>query len=351
MALPSASLFDASEPFLPGSYALLVLSIVRRWGVTAETLLGPFGLDEAALEAPEARLPVGLTREIVARARELTGEAGLGVLIGLETHTNTYGFLSFATMSATNLGEALEILVRYSRAVTTAFTFRLNRTGDVAALVVDEECDLGEARDAVVLGLVIGLRAVGCALTGRKPWRPIDVSLPEPPYHARFAHLVPEVRFSQPVNQIVLLESDLGLPLLTPDRAAFRLAIERCEHSIRSLGLSEGLERRALTVLERDGTLSFDRVATALGVSPRTLKRRLAESGATFSDLVEKTRRERALLLLRSPDLSLDDVAERLGYSTVSNFVRAFRRWTTMTPSAYRKANGKRLSVHLPLRP
>src|SRR5262249_2657096 len=162
-------------------------------------------------------------------------------------------------------------------------------------------------------------------------WRPIDVAMPEPPYYRRLAHLVPELRFDQPISQIVLLESDLELPLLTPDRAALRLALEPCDRTLQTFGVSAGTEQRPLNgVLQHDGRLSFDEAASALGVSPRTLKRRLAETGVTFSSLLEKARRERALLLLRSPDLSLDDIAERLGYSTVSNLVRAFRRWTGM---------------------
>jgi AraC-like DNA-binding protein len=70
----------------------------------------------------------------------------------------------------------------------------------------------------------------------------------------------------------------------------------------------------------------------------------------TFSELTQKARSERALLLLRSSELSLEDVAERLGYSTLSNFVRAFRKWTGVTPAAYRKRVSARLPVHLPVR-
>jgi AraC-like DNA-binding protein len=73
-------------------------------------------------------------------------------------------------------------------------------------------------------------------------------------------------------------------------------------------------------------------------VSPRTLKRKLADLGTGFSELLEEQQRERALMLLRSEQLSLEDVAARVGYSDVANFTRAFRRWTGLTPGAYRRA-------------
>ena len=352
-AMPSRSPTEAdlSAIFLPGSYALQILAITRRWGVTPEELLRELGLDERELEVPDSRVPLTTIASLIRRARLLTGEAGLGILFGLQTRVTTYGYLTFAAMSAASLGECIDLAIRFSPFITTAYTLRLNRADGVAAFVAEENCDLEDIRDVILLGLLIGMRMIGCALTGREPWRPIDVAMPEPAYYRRFTHLVPELRFDQPINQIVLLESDLELPLLTPDRAALRLAVEQCEQSMQSLGLSAGIEQRTLRlILQNDGPLSFDKVAAALRVSPRTLKRRLGESGVTFSELVEKARRERALLLLRSPDLSLDDVAERLGYSTVSNLVRAFRRWTGMTPAAYRRGVNGRLSVHLPLR-
>jgi len=72
-------------------------------------------------------------------------------------------------------------------------------------------------------------------------------------------------------------------------------------------------------------------------MSERTLRRRLAGDGLSFSTLVEQQCRDRALLLLRDRTLSLDDISERLSYANVQTFERAFQRWTGMTPAAYRR--------------
>jgi AraC-like DNA-binding protein len=338
---------------MSASYVFLLLEVVRRWNVSVDDLLQDLDLNERDIEALDARLSAAEMATVMRRARKLTNEPGLGILLGLVTHPNTYGFLGFASQSAATLGESIELTIKYSPVITTLCSFRLNRVDGIAGLVLDEYAvdELGDTRDMFLLGALVGVRMIGCALTGRQPWRPIDVAIPEPEYYRRFAHLVPELRFSQPVNQIVLHESDLELPLLTPDRAALRLAQERCEDGLRSLGYDVAIEQRTLNVvMTPDGPLPFDKVALALGLSPRTYKRRLADAGVTFSEIVEKARRERALLLLRSPSLPLDEVAERLGYSTVSNLVRAFRRWTGKTPAAYRREASGRLSVHLPLR-
>src|SRR4029077_16879630 len=95
--------------------------------ITANAFLGELGLDESGLEAPGARLSAPQVAALVRRARTLTKEPGIGILIGLVTHTNTFGYLSFASQSAATLGEAIDLTIRYSPVVTTLCGFHLNR--------------------------------------------------------------------------------------------------------------------------------------------------------------------------------------------------------------------------------
>jgi AraC-like DNA-binding protein len=342
---------DPTECFVPASTVFLLHAALRPWSVTLEELLDAIGGDERALEEPGLRLRIEQSAALVRRARELTSEPGLGMFMGLLTHPNTYGYLSLASQSAATLGQTIDLTIRYTPAVTTAFGFHLSRVGGTAGLVLEEHCDLGDVRDVFVLAILVGLRTLGCELTGREPWRPIDVAMPEPPYYRRLSHLVPELRFNQPVNQIALLESDLEIPLRMPDRVALRLATEQCEHALDMLGKDPSIERRLLNVaMTDDCPMPFEKVAAAMGMSSRTLRRRLVEAGVTFSEVVEKARRERALLLLRSRSSTIDDIAERLGYSTVSNLGRAFRRWTGMTIRKYRRETSGQLAIHAPSR-
>ena len=76
-------------------------------------------------------------------------------------------------------------------------------------------------------------------------------------------------------------------------------------------------------------------------LAARTLRRMLTAQGLSFSALLDRERREKATFLLEASRIPLDGVAERLGYSTLSNFVRAFHRWTGMTPAAYRRTRSR----------
>ncbi len=327
---------------VPAAYAEQLVQLVRRWGVTAQDLLSDAGLSETDLHDPQSRLPLEMFGALIERARTLTGEPGLGFYLGLQKRVSMYGYLGFAAMSAGSLREALELFIRFTPALTTSISLGLQVEGRVASLVVREHADLGSSRDVALTSLMVGMRQIGRALTGRElEGDRADVALVEPPYFHRFKHLMPNTRFGQPVSQVVFDASYLDFPLVHADRAALRLAREQCERALDALGYDGDLverTRRAIAGSDADGFRSLEQVAAHLAVSPRTLKRKLAALGTSFSGLLEGERRERALLMLQSQRVSLDEVAERLGYSGLSHFVRAFHRWTGSTPAVYRRA-------------
>jgi len=325
---------------VPAAYAEQLVQLVRRWGVTADELLSGLGLSEAALEDPHGRLPLQTFGALVERARSLTGEPGLGFYMGLQKRISAYGYLGFAAMSAASLREALELVVRYTPTLTTSIGLRLQVEGSAASLIFEERAELRGARDVALISIIVGMRQIGQMLTGRAlEDGHADLAIPEPAYFHRFRHLLPDARFGQPVTQVVFDASFLDLPLVQADRAALRLAREQCERALDALGYDgDFVERVRRTVSKGESFRSLDEVAASVHVSPRTLKRRLAAQGVSFSSLLDGERRGRALLLLQSAHVSLEEVAGRLGYSTLSNFVRAFHRWTGRTPAAYRRA-------------
>jgi AraC-like DNA-binding protein len=134
----------------------------------------------------------------------------------------------------------------------------------------------------------------------------------------------------------------LDYPLIMASAVALRLANEQCERELQALSSGGPFVETVRNLLvNREGTFrSARQVADAVGMSPRTLRRKLALHGSSLSTLFDRERRDQALLLLRLQKLSLADVAERLEYGNVQTFVRAFQRWTGMTPAAYRRNSG-----------
>lgn len=107
----------------------------------------------------------------------------------------------------------------------------------------------------------------------------------------------------------------------------------------------DGLLASAQTAIAesmRHGDPTLARVAKRMALGPRTLQRHLKEHGADFKTLVDDTRRRFVLRYLQDPRNTLTDVSYLVGYSEVSAFNRAFRRWTGSTPSDYRRGLTRR---------
>jgi AraC-like DNA-binding protein len=325
---------------VPAAYAEQLVQLVRRWDVTADELLTELGLSESDLEDPHGRVPLQTFAALIERARLLTGEPGLGFYLGLQKRISVYGYLGFAAMSAASVREALALVVRYTPMLTTSISLRLQVEGRMASLILDERADMHSARDVTLISLIVGMRQIGEMLTGRAlDAAHADLAIAEPAYFHRFRHLLPDARFGQPVTQVVFDASFLDLPLAQADRAALQLAREQCERALDALGYDgDFVEQVRRDISKGESFRSLDEVAASVRISPRTLKRRLAAQGVSFSSLLDRERRERALLLLQAAQVPLEEVAGKLGYSTLSNFVRAFRRWTGRTPAAYRRA-------------
>jgi AraC-like DNA-binding protein len=330
-----------SEPHHTVPIALVsqLVHLVARWQVPAADLLSAVGLNESALVAPFERVPIATMCALLERARALTGEPGLGYYLGLQTRVTLYGFLGFAMMSATTIGDALKLGLEFAPVFSTALAMKLHVEGRTASLSFVERADLGSARDIVLISLIVGLRELGRATTGRDTGGSADFAFPEPAYHARFEHLALYSRFDQPVNQIQFDRAVIDFPILTADPVAVQLGRMQCERELDALGFGAGLADRVRRMASDDEHLgSLERMARHLELSPRTLRRRLAAEGFSFSALVDEGRRDKALRLVRSPRLSIEDVARQLGYTTTSSFVRAFHRWTGKTPVSYRRA-------------
>jgi AraC-like DNA-binding protein len=324
---------------LPGGYARELVDLCARFEVRPGDLCAGLGLSPESLDDPATRVELETFTQLVRRAEALTGEPGLAYYAGLHTRVSWHGFLGFAAMTAGTIGEALELAERFSRTRTEAISLVTRIDGEQASVFLEEHVPLGELREFFVTTLFIGLALIGETLVGQRFEGRLDMTHAEPPYFQKFAAAVPRlnhVRFGQPANRAVFPARGLEARIVSADPAATRLAREQCERELVALGEGAPVLSRVRALLRDELGLTLPEVARCVSMSPRTLKRRLAEQGTTFSDMIDDARRQKALALLEDRRITIDAIAEQLGYSDTANFTRAFRRWTGMPPGEAR---------------
>ncbi|RGP40014.1 HTH-type transcriptional regulator VqsM [Altererythrobacter insulae] len=141
------------------------------------------------------------------------------------------------------------------------------------------------------------------------------------------------------VNAMIMSNSDLALPNAVGDDAISRFFDQRVEEMLAEI--EEGVPLALMVKTEIGKNLSggipkLSTVAKSLGMSARTMQRKLSEDDAVFQDLVDQARRELAERLLRTTNYPLVEIAFLTGFAEQSGFTRAFKRWAGETPRSYR---------------
>lgn len=307
-------------------------------GLERKALLAVADLDEAALLDRDARLPLEVQIAIGRAIVEARPGVNVGLVMLRRIQPGALGALGYALASCETLGQALSTFVRYQRYLTEAFVFRQPSASTLTLDADPRLVALGHPVE-VALGLWV---AIGRRLAGAD-WRPRAISfrhapLGDPVEHAALFGVAP--RFSAAANTLELDPAILVMPLQGADLALRSPMLRLLEGRLASPAEADlvAAARAELQTRLPRGTADKSSVARVLGMSPRTLARRLSEAGTSYSALLERTRREVALELLEGGSLAVYEIAFLLGYSEPSTFHRAFRRWTGKSPDAWRRA-------------
>ena len=346
MSPPSPPRLPADDASALRSWLLAAKRAVEQRGVDANALLREVGLDLSTLSGPMARYPARLGLAFWQKALEATGEELLGVDVALQFLPLNFTALGYALMASENLAQMYLRLARYAHVVTDAADVRFNLgTGSGCLTVTGDQALLGTARPATVwsiydyamLTLVRGSRM----LYGRD-FAPLELRLQRqrPTDHLRFERVLR----CTPVygcedNALLVDHATLHKPLSFANQEVVK-ASEEAMDRYRSHWPDRSLPDQLAALLKDmlpSGEPRQEDVAQRLAMTLRTLQRRLAELGTGYRDVLNQTRHQLALDHLRNDQCSVGDISFLLGFSEVSAFTRAFKRWTGTSPSTWRQ--------------
>jgi len=266
-------------------------------------------------------------------------DACFGLRRGIEFRLKDGGVLAYLAACAETLGEALSYYQRYASIVCNGFAIDLERDdGSIGLLLRVADPSWARSRH---LGEFTAARTLSAwrAVTGTR-LQPLAVQFT----HAAAAPLAEcrrllgcDVAFGAPADAIRLSAEALALRIPTADSrlgAMLRSYADGLLKQVRPKGRDSLADKVAAVIAQRlsSGEISLRDVARRLHLSERTLRRRLQESGVTFSELVSRVRRDLADDWLRRTDFNVKHISYLLGYSDAAAFSRAYKRWTGRSP-------------------
>ncbi len=330
---------------VPASMLQNLIEVALRSRLNLESLFSEAGIDPDLVGCPDALVSIDAIDHLFSLAFARVDDPWFGLRVGLGNQYTTLDVLGRLMATSSTLREALNELMQFKDLVTPYLRFELQVAGDTASLVSwpDGSTKFAEHRQHNDL-LIATMYSIGCSLLGdsfhfrtatfRHPM-PTDIS----EYRQAFGDI--PLNFSATRNAVTFDASVLDQRLSSAYPRYHQRVAKMAAQQLSRLSRGQGFGEQITALLnERLGELpvGIDDIAKLFNMTARTLQRRLREENLTFGDLRDRVRHQTACRMLAQPDLDMDSLAQRLGFSDTANFYHAFRRWEGRTPGAYRRA-------------
>ncbi len=295
-----------------------------------------------SLDNPSARFPCQVLNDCLFLAEELTGQIGMGILFGQNIRPSSLMDIGYALLSCDTLADMIAFNGKYQRLTQQLARGYLEPKGRKTHLVWEPYDTDPQTQRPSTEGTMAGYAGFGRWVT----WDP-EIQIEE--MHFRHAepsdislyrkHFPWKLVFGAEQNMLVA-PTDLFLrPLPQANPGLVAILAERLDRALAALDEPLTIRRETFLCVQsmlRDGAPSIVQVAKTLGMTERTLRRRLDAENTSFRAVLEEARRDACELYLKEGKRGAADIALLLGYSEQSAYSRAFKSWYGVPPSQHR---------------
>jgi AraC-like DNA-binding protein len=332
-----------------GSYLLPLLETAASRGVGARDLARAAGLPDGALDPLPESLAASDYIVLLAAGAELADDPHFGLHVGERVRLGTYSVYGLILLACADFAQALEQTQRYEQLAHDLGRSRLEVDAAANIACYTWTSHFPDATRHLAESVFAGIRTFGSWLAGR-PLAPLRLAFAhasdaDPAEYARVLGMVPA--FGAGANLACFDATLLAMPVPNADAGMYPVLQQHAERLLQDRESARKDEREPHGIVAEVRAavirnLATDRVrlagiAAELGLSPRTLQRKLADAGASFQQVLDAARFALAQDYLRQRGLSLADIAFLLGYQEQSAFTHAFREWSGMNPGAWRE--------------
>lgn len=267
---------------------------------------------------------------------------GFAARIGQEMKMDDYGVLGLSWKTCSKAGEIFERSERYFQLLSNTYVFKVEREGEFSKIFLYRDAyrrGVSLSNEATFSATVVVLKAI----TEREDILPLSVSFKHGPPTKMDSHQQAfdcPILFDQPYDFMVYRTADLETRTAKADISINKFLVERVEEETKGIEVSANkiatdVERLIKNALP-SGIPSILQIGEHMGMSSRTLTRRLSDTGLTFRSIVKQTQEKISRDLLKNTSSSIGEIAFQTGFSEQSAFSRAFKQWTGQSPLDYR---------------
>jgi len=334
------------EPTTSITHIRVLLTTLEEAGVDVTELCRSCGIDLATLEDSDLRIPRSRVLQLWREVARRLPDPHLGLHLGERVRPRATNVVTYLAMSSRTLREGLERLIRYQRIISGGARLQLRDEGARTLIRLEfGSQELPATRDEIDFWAVVLLKF--------SRWiTDLDIALPEVRFryprpadtseHERIFGCRP--RFQAGESGLLMAAADLSRPSIHANPEIARTHEQFAEEYLAGLddaSTTRKLRELLVTLLER-GPLDLPTAASRLNLSARTLQRRLRHEDTSYREVIDDLRRDVALNQLRRTDTPIEEITYLIGFSELSPFYRAFRRWTGQTPVEYRSTTSER---------
>jgi AraC-like DNA-binding protein len=319
---------------------------MRARGADAHQALRRADIEPGDLIDPDSRVPLIRYLELLEICAEILGDPQFGLKFGTQYEPRHAGVVGNIALASCTVCDAFETMGRYLPTMVDATVHGVEVSDGIVfvySYYIDPLMMSYRQKGDWAIAFACNLMRIGL---GDPRWTPQEVLLPqlaqESPMErrARAEIMGDNIRVGHPWAGIRFDVSLLNRPMATADSMLESLMRHYGDLRLAALpeqrGEIEQLRREIARLLVK-GVDGVEHLAKATGTSVRTLQRRLKDAGVNYSELQNDVRKTLALNLLENQTLGLAEIAFSLGYSEVSAFNHAFRRWVGQSPGDYRR--------------
>ena len=332
-----------SIPMAGGGLSRLAIARLKSAGVPVAPLLRRVGLTPEVIAEPEERLSVRSQVALLDEAAIALKDDCLGFTLARDFDPREIGLLYYVMASSQTLGDALKRVARYSQITNEALVVRYQEGNRLIINLSYSGVPRHSERHQIEFCMFAVLRLcrvlTGQNLVPQHFW----ISHHRSGTNSEMARFVgTAVEFGATTDEFALNANAGELPLVHADPYLNNLLLKHCEAALvdRRDNVSQLRTRveNAISSMLPHGRVVVDDVARSLGMSKRTLTRKLADEGLNFTEVLQQLRRDLAVRYLDDRKLHVSKIAWLLGFNEVSTFTHTFKRWTGKTPRQMRTA-------------